>query len=530
VNFLIVTTGPQSERGGMTAFTNPAPTPFPSGYPQDGVARFRPSMEKVAGLYVRISSDPTGAKAGVERQEADCRELAERRGWTVCEVFIDNDVSAFKAKKRPAYEAMLTDIEAGRIQAIVCWHPDRLYRRLPDLEHLIDLAAVRRVEFATVTAGEIDLSTPTGRMYARNGATLARYEVEHRSERVQASHDELRKDGRWVGAGRFGYDLVFTVPHRDGRNRANLAVNEDEARLIRSAVTRLLKGASLQTICAEWNRDGHLTRGGYRWSIGQLKRTLTSPTLCGLRGQGSGGQWPGILTEKQSEALRAKLGGQVAPGRPMGRKYSLSGLAMCSKCCMRMVGSAARYRCTRLSGGCQSNSIASLQTEALVIAAATFLGAPSLPEGVEREPVQDRQAALLEELAVLEARLDGLAQDYADGVLDRQQVSTASRRLRERAEKARSELSRLTPPPIPTGLDTLETELGWAARWRSRTLTPVEVAELHAWLSGAIERVEIGPAKKLGRGYDATRVVVVPKVGFGPLPKLLSSVTALTVH
>jgi hypothetical protein len=30
-----------------------------------------------AAIYCRISSDPTGEAAGVKRQEADCRKLAE---------------------------------------------------------------------------------------------------------------------------------------------------------------------------------------------------------------------------------------------------------------------------------------------------------------------------------------------------------------------------------------------------------------------------------------------------------------------
>jgi site-specific DNA recombinase len=54
-----------------------------------------------AAVYVRISSDPSGLRAGVERQERDCRELAERRGWTVAQVYCDNDVSADSGRPAP---------------------------------------------------------------------------------------------------------------------------------------------------------------------------------------------------------------------------------------------------------------------------------------------------------------------------------------------------------------------------------------------------------------------------------------------
>ena len=55
-------------------------------------------MEKpnplAAAIYARISRDREGAGLGVERQEADCRALAERLGWDVVAVYVDNDISA----------------------------------------------------------------------------------------------------------------------------------------------------------------------------------------------------------------------------------------------------------------------------------------------------------------------------------------------------------------------------------------------------------------------------------------------------
>ena len=55
------------------------------------------------------------------RQLTDCRDEAERRGWPVLAEFVDDDVSAYSGKKRPAYERMLTDIEAGKLDAVVVW-------------------------------------------------------------------------------------------------------------------------------------------------------------------------------------------------------------------------------------------------------------------------------------------------------------------------------------------------------------------------------------------------------------------------
>ena len=72
-----------------------------------------------AAIYARISADKGGDGLGVDRQEADCRALAERLGWSVEQVFIDNDVSAYSGKMRPQYRAMLDAVRAERIKGIV---------------------------------------------------------------------------------------------------------------------------------------------------------------------------------------------------------------------------------------------------------------------------------------------------------------------------------------------------------------------------------------------------------------------------
>ena len=74
-------------------------------------------MPKAAAVYCRISDDRTGEQAGVARQEEDCLALAERRGWPVASVYIDNDLSAWNDHSRPQYQRLLGDIGAGTVDA-----------------------------------------------------------------------------------------------------------------------------------------------------------------------------------------------------------------------------------------------------------------------------------------------------------------------------------------------------------------------------------------------------------------------------
>ena len=64
-----------------------------AGQIETALARFKGTR---AAIYVRISEDPTGQRAGVERQLEDCQALARRQGWKVVDTFDDNDVRSLQ--------------------------------------------------------------------------------------------------------------------------------------------------------------------------------------------------------------------------------------------------------------------------------------------------------------------------------------------------------------------------------------------------------------------------------------------------
>jgi len=98
-----------------------------------------PKRARSAAVYARISSDQDGTALGVTRQVDDCRRLADDLGWAVAEEYVDNDLSAWGAKRRPAYERMLDDLAEGRRDGVVVYHQDRLTRRPSELEQFVDV-------------------------------------------------------------------------------------------------------------------------------------------------------------------------------------------------------------------------------------------------------------------------------------------------------------------------------------------------------------------------------------------------------
>jgi DNA invertase Pin-like site-specific DNA recombinase len=178
-----------------------------------------------AAVYCRISQDRNGEGLGVERQREDCEALAERNGWELGDVYTDNDLSAYTGKRRPEYARLCADIEAGTVDVVLAWDPDRLHRSPSELETFIDLIESSGARVATVNSGEVDLSSASGRMTARVVGAVARHESEHKSERLRRKHVELAENGKVSGGGRRPFEISGKssadggAPAQAGRSR-----------------------------------------------------------------------------------------------------------------------------------------------------------------------------------------------------------------------------------------------------------------------------------------------------------------------
>lgn len=247
-------------------------------------------------IYCRISQDRTGAGLGVDRQEIDCRALAERLGCTVARVFTDNDTSAYRGKRR-GYEALLAALRAGSADTLLAWHSDRLHRQPRELEDFIDLINAKGIEVHFVQSGELDLNTPSGRLQARIMGVVARHESEHKSERIARSRLQRAQAGKWGGGSRpFGWesDGVTPIP-------AEIAA-------IRRAYDMLLHGGSLRGIMRMLNHGGLRTpKKNIEWQSVTVREMLVRSRNAGLlthRGKVLGkGNWDAVASEDEWRAV-----------------------------------------------------------------------------------------------------------------------------------------------------------------------------------------------------------------------------------
>lgn len=410
-----------------------------------------------AAIYVRISLDPSGQGLGVARQEKACRELAEARGWRVMEVYRDNDVSASGKKPRPQYQRMLADLEAGTVDAVVVWDLDRLTRRPVELEDFIDLAERKRIALASV-GGDADLSTDNGRTFARIKGVLARGEVERKSARQKAANVQRAERGLpHAGRRAFGYSS-------DG-----MSVVQDEADALRWAADQLLAGVSLRAITAGLAERGHRTTAGNAWKPTEVRRLLSNPRHAALRvyqGEVVGpGAWPAILDEDTHRAAVAILSdpSRRKAGRP--RRYLLTGLARCGVCGGSIYGvtepRGPLYYCeTRKHVARRAEHVDGL-VESLLVAR---LAMPDAAEAFAREDARDVARDLRTEEGALRARMDGLAEAFAAGDIDRPALRAGTARLRARLETISADLAAAASSPAVSAVIAAEdVEAAWSA-------------------------------------------------------------------
>jgi DNA invertase Pin-like site-specific DNA recombinase len=296
------------------------------------MSRDHEASPRDAIIYVRISRDREGAGLGVERQREDCEALARRLGWRVVDVYSDNDISAYSGKPRPGYRKLLADLSAGRATAVLAWHTDRLHRSPVELEEYISICDPNGVITHTVKAGHLDLTTPSGRMVARQLGAVARFESEHKSDRQRRKRQQMAEAGQWKGGRRpFGYEA-------DG-----ITLREIEAEELRRVADDLLSGVSLNACARSLNERGVFTSTGNTWTSSELAPVLMRARNAGImvhQGEEIGrAEWPPICSLTLSGARLPDL-------RAVGWGPACTSAACASKPKPRKPGSSAR-----LAGG-----------------------------------------------------------------------------------------------------------------------------------------------------------------------------------
>ncbi len=463
-----------------------------------------------AAIYVRISEDREGRETGIDRQEQDCHELAARNGWSVVEVYSDNDIGASTRtrKIRPDYRRLLDDARGGLLDVVLAYTSGRLTRRPRELEDLIDLAEQHGTRFAYVRSPSFDLNTATGRRVARILAANDAGEAEDISERLIRQRLQAAEAGQVHGSPRpFGYEADLVT------------VRESEAAIVRECAARVLSGESLHSVCRDLDQRGIRTSRGNPWSRKALRHMLVSARISGRREHRpvadyvtgnrpllgeitADAVWPAIISVDDSDRLRELLTRPARRNGPSGRSYLLSGILRCHQCRSGLVGRPAhgkpRYVCDKRPG------TAACGTISVTAAFADDVVRDMVLVALESDEFRDRLYARAEvdpaiRKAVVddERRLVELAEEWADpgSRMTRGEWRAAREKIETRLDGNRRILQRATDTAPLDGLSGSRDNL--LAEWERRN-----VSQRRAIVAAVLISVTVRSA---ARKYDVDR-------------------------
>lgn len=159
-----------------------------------------------AALYVRVST----ADQTAENQLDELRRLAAARGFTA--VIYSETESA--AKRRPVFEAMVADVKAGRVRAVLVWALDRLHRSMTGaLQTILEFDRLG-VPVISLRESWLDTTGPVRPLLIAIFGWVAEQERSRLIERTKAGLDRARRQGKKLGRPRASPILLHAAADR----------------------------------------------------------------------------------------------------------------------------------------------------------------------------------------------------------------------------------------------------------------------------------------------------------------------------
>jgi DNA invertase Pin-like site-specific DNA recombinase len=150
--------------------------------------------------YLRVSK----AEQDPALQDDETAALIEKRGWKLADTYTDHGISGAR-EKRPELDRLLRDARRRRIDLVIVWKADRLFRSLKAMVTTLDEWSALGVGFVSATEA-FDTTTPQGTLLVHLTSAFAEFERNLIVERTKAGIAAARRRGVHVGRPRARLD------------------------------------------------------------------------------------------------------------------------------------------------------------------------------------------------------------------------------------------------------------------------------------------------------------------------------------
>lgn len=243
--------------------------------PGQKVPDYYDDVQRRVAVYVRVSTDNLQQTSSYELQKNYYEEkVSKNPNWTLVGIYADEGITGTSLQHREAFNRMIEDCRAGKIDMIITKSVSRFARNIVDCISIIRMLSSLRdpVGVKFETEGIYTLNDNT-EMSLNFTATMAQ-EESHIKSTIMNSSIEMR----------FGRGIVLTpvLLGYDHDENGKLTINEDEAKTVRLIFFMYLYGYSCQEIADCLTKLGRQTKkGNTTWSAGSILEILRNERHCG---------------------------------------------------------------------------------------------------------------------------------------------------------------------------------------------------------------------------------------------------------
>ena len=252
-------------------------------------------MDYHAALYIRLSKEDEseGPSQSVQNQESLLREFVQQHRLSVYDTYIDDGWSG-TSFDRPAFQQMIADIEARKVNMVITKDLSRLGRDYILTGHYMErYFPEHRVRYISLLDGIDTGVDSTANDITPFRAIMNDMYAKDISKKIKSVKRDKQRKGQFIGGKPvYGYKM-----HPTEKNK--IVIDEEVAPIVRRIFALALSGMSCRNIAALLNQEGVPTPATYAnlpvarpgpytglWSSERISDMLQNETYIGNMVQG----------------------------------------------------------------------------------------------------------------------------------------------------------------------------------------------------------------------------------------------------
>jgi site-specific DNA recombinase len=205
--------------------------------------------------YIRNSRLIQGSS--LETQQTLITDFCKTHDIKLDEIIVDEGISGSgdKTDKRDGYNSVMSMIDNGEVNTLVCISISRWGRNLGEIYKSVQLMETKGVKFLSIKEN-IDTSSPYGRFTINLLSSLYEMELELIRDRTKDTLKVKKENGKVYSPTPFGFDRVGN----------DLIENKKEKRLLRKMLRLKENCKSYGDVSKYLTKNRHKTKSGGKWT------------------------------------------------------------------------------------------------------------------------------------------------------------------------------------------------------------------------------------------------------------------------